>query len=177
MKRIPLTQGKVALVDDGLFEELNQFKWSAAKNKKTFYAMRCGPRGSGPRIVYLMHREVFRLLGEAVPERADHEDRNGLNNQRHNLRAATHSESNRNRGRQRNNKSGFIGVSSNRGQWLVQCRIKGKRKCIGRFDDKFSAAWNYDEFVKKHFPEFGVTNNLTDRRLKNTQVTIDRRQT
>jgi len=31
MKEIKLTQGKVAKVDDHLFDELNKFKWFAAK--------------------------------------------------------------------------------------------------------------------------------------------------
>jgi hypothetical protein len=37
MKEITLTQGKVAMVDGGDFEYLNQFKWYARKKGKKVY--------------------------------------------------------------------------------------------------------------------------------------------
>lgn len=40
MRKIPLTQGKFALVDDADFDWLNQWKWYALKTKTTFYAVR-----------------------------------------------------------------------------------------------------------------------------------------
>lgn len=40
MKEIPLTKGKVALVDDADFDELNQYKWYASRGRNTFYACR-----------------------------------------------------------------------------------------------------------------------------------------
>lgn len=42
MKTIPLTQGQVALVDEGDFDSLNRFNWCAVWNSrsKTFYAVR-----------------------------------------------------------------------------------------------------------------------------------------
>jgi len=42
MKRIPLTQGKFALVDDADFGWLNQWQWYAAFNRcsREFYARR-----------------------------------------------------------------------------------------------------------------------------------------
>lgn len=46
MKEIPLTQGKVASVDDCDYEYLNQWKWHPLKSGKTFYAVRnSGSRG------------------------------------------------------------------------------------------------------------------------------------
>ena len=40
MKEIQLTQGKVALVDDDIYEELNQWKWCAYRYGHLFYAGR-----------------------------------------------------------------------------------------------------------------------------------------
>ncbi len=78
MKRIPLTQGKFALVDDADFEELSKYKWCATKCKNTYYAT----RGKG----ISMHREILKPI---FPLCSDHKDRNGLNNRRNNLRAVT----------------------------------------------------------------------------------------
>jgi hypothetical protein len=39
-RRIPLTQGKYAIVDPEDFERLNKHKWCAVKRGNTFYAIR-----------------------------------------------------------------------------------------------------------------------------------------
>lgn len=96
MKTIPLSQGKFALVDDELFDELDKHNWCASRGSKTFYAMRFVWLDWGRKASYSMHREVFRLLGEDILHTVDHIDRNGLNNQRHNLRDVTRAENNRN---------------------------------------------------------------------------------
>lgn len=38
MRTIPLTQGKVALVDDQDFDSLNRWAWFASKQKRTFFS-------------------------------------------------------------------------------------------------------------------------------------------
>src|ERR1035437_2353458 len=101
MKTIPLTQGQVALVDDSDFEELTKYRWYARRNKNgAFYAARSCPVPRGRKLY--MHRAL--LLG--VPE-VDHVNRNTLDNQRHNLRPATHSQNLHNIERPRDNTSGF----------------------------------------------------------------------
>lgn len=101
MKTIPLTRGKYALVDDGDFEYLNQWKWHAQFIKGIWYACRgvrqpkiaIGIPGKVVRI--LMHRVITGATGRW--EIVDHIDHDGLNNQRHNLRIVTNSQNLRNR--------------------------------------------------------------------------------
>ena len=92
MKEIPLSQGKVALVDDEDYKYLNQWKWYAAKQGNDFYAFRNDYTVSPPKTVR-MHREV--LVED--PRDIDHIDGNGLNNQKVNLRYCTHSQNHQNR--------------------------------------------------------------------------------
>ena len=79
MKEIPLTQGKVALVDDEDFEWLSQWKWHCHGDS----ARRKGRVADGcPRQDIFMHTQI---LGLPRGTRFRHKDGNGLNNQRHNL--------------------------------------------------------------------------------------------
>jgi hypothetical protein len=92
MKEIPLTQGKVALVDDEDFESIANHKWCAHQRGNTFYAERSrfGNRGG----TILMHREILSTSDTALE--IDHIDGNGLNNTRANLRVVTHAENMKN---------------------------------------------------------------------------------
>ena len=91
MREIPLTQGKVALVDDADFDWLNQWKWYAAKavSNGAFYARRT-INETGTSIH--MHRAILGLE-PGDPRRADRIRRDGtLDNRRDNLRIATQSQ-------------------------------------------------------------------------------------
>ena len=85
MRLIKLSQGLSTMVDDKDFEALNEFKWFAQKVKNTFYAGRNMPRVNGRQKTAYMHREIMNTPAEME---TDHRDRNGLNNQRENLRVA-----------------------------------------------------------------------------------------
>src|ERR1700676_5360894 len=99
MKRIPLTQGKVALVSDRDYPVVRHFSWFAQSNNGgNWYA---GTRHSGKTI--LLHR----LLTGFPPFKLDHKNRNGLDNRRCNLRPATSSQNSANSARRADNTSGF----------------------------------------------------------------------
>lgn len=164
MKRIPLTQGLYALVDDADFEWLNQWKWFALKGtgNNTFYAVHwdCS---SKPKVLVRMHTVLLeRKLGRSLLDEVDHEDNNGLNNQKCNLREATASENSCHRGLRSDNTSGFKGVSwINREQkWYAQISIKGKYYSLGYFDDPREAARAYDRAAVDLHGEFAKTNKM-----------------
>jgi len=87
--------------------------------------------------LYYLHRllaQAFIPNPEGKPE-VDHIDGNPLNNCLSNLRWATHSENQWNRGKQRNNTSDHKGVSFNKrdGKWEAYIYLNGKKKHLGSF--------------------------------------------
>lgn len=158
-KEIVLTQGQVAIVDDADFKWLNQWKWHAHKSKRDpsakFYAVRTYrktlPNGETKNASIKMHRQI---LGAPDDTNVDHEDGNGLNNQRHNLRAANKTQNNANRRLNRNNKSGFKGVSWTGRHWKAAIQVKGRAYNLGYFPTPQAAHERYKEAAVEHFGEF-----------------------
>ena len=162
MKQIPLTQGKFALVDDQDYEFLMQWKWCANKNHKTFYGVR-GFWNCLKQITVQMHRVIAKRMGLDIKDKkVDHKDRNGLNNQRSNLRIATDSQSNSNQGKRKNNTSGYTGVTEDkrRNKWVANIRVKGKQSFLGIFTNKKDAARAYNEAAIKCRGPFAVLNKI-----------------
>lgn len=73
-----------------------------------------------------------------------------------NLRAATQSQNNGNKARQKNNTSGFKGVSfdKSRSLWEAQITTNGKKRKIGRFPTKEDAGLAYQAAAQAAFGEF-----------------------
>ena len=92
----------------------------------------------------------------------DHIDRNPLNNRKDNLRPATATENARNRSKQNNNTSGFIGVclSKNKSKWKASIMIDGKTIYLGTFVDKNDAIKARLEAESKYFKEFAPQRHL-----------------
>lgn len=147
MKEIPLTQGKVASVDDCDYEYLNQWKWHPLKSGKTFYAV----RNSGSRGKVFMHNEIGLRAG--LKHHVDHKDRDGLNNRRSNLRSATHKQNCENFGLRKDNISGCKGVSWDKQLSKWRARIKHNYKTIhlGVFEDLDDAIAARKKAERKYF--------------------------
>jgi hypothetical protein len=133
-------------------EVLSLKKWRAVKvSNGRFYAV------SGHRMVS-MHRLILGIPPGAC---VDHKDGDGLNNRRINLRAATYSQNGINRGRPRNNTSGFKGVTRHSRTskfWKAGIEINRKTVYLGRFQTAEEAARAYDSKAYEVFGEFAVLN-------------------
>ena len=157
MKQIILTQGQVALVDDGDYERVNQFKWHMANIGKSCYAFTSILDG-GKFIKIGMHS--FIMGGKLSAPLVDHRDGDGLNNQRLNLRIATYSQNNRNARPSIGGISNFKGVSwdKSRGKWVAKISDNGRTIHFKRFDTELEAAHQYDIWAKELFGEFAWLN-------------------
>lgn len=157
MKLIPLTQGKFAMVDDEDFDAVSQFKWHAKKLGRRVYATRSIKKPNGKYSLQLMHR----FLMPDVPE-IDHEDGNGLNNQRKsNLRPATTQQNAQGFRRKSSGKtSKFRGVSWHKkaGKWRAYICLDDKHKHLGHFNSEIDAAKAYDIAARKYFGDFASPN-------------------
>jgi hypothetical protein len=150
VKRIPLTQGKFAIVDDDDFDRLVGATWRAQKNYSTWYAV------SNINNFY-MHRLVCNAAQSLV---VDHINGNGLDNRKENLRAVSLALNNLNSKMNRNNTSGYRGVVLDKrtGKWSAQLQLcqKGKKQriFIGTFPTPEDAHQAYQEEIFKRYGVF-----------------------
>jgi hypothetical protein len=151
MKTIPLTQGKVALVDDQDYAALVAHKWYATKR---YGGIWYAARQENKRRMY-MHRELLRL---GPGEWADHIDRDGLNNQRANLRHITPQQNLCNKRIYRNNKTGFRGVAKKGDRFRAQITAFGRTHYLGYYGTVEEAARAYDEHARRFFGDFAQLN-------------------
>jgi hypothetical protein len=159
-REIPLTQGKVALVDEADFEWVSQWKWHAryCPNRKSFYAARAD-RSKGKYINVVLHRELMGLpYGDK--RQADHINHDTLNNQRSNLRVCTAAQNAQNRRIRLDGKSGYKGVSFDKqsGKWKASIRLNGALRNLGRFDSPNKAHDAYCIAAAEHFGAFSCAN-------------------
>lgn len=156
IRQIPLTQGKVAVVDASDYDFLMQWNWYAQfDKKKQRWTARTSQKESNKKL--LMHRVI---LSAPKGVMVDHRDGDSLNNRRStNLRLVTNQQNTCNRGPQRNNKSGYKGVSwvPRARKWMGRIRINNRVIHLGYFADKLEAAKAYAEAAKKYHGDFART--------------------
>jgi hypothetical protein len=159
MTEIPLTQGKVAIIDDHNIDLILRHTWCAHRHGKKFYAVTNYRNPETGKIISLyMHRLI-----KGVNDRftlVDHRDNCGLNNQEHNLRSCTQAQNLANRGTTRISTSGFKGVTWDkaRNKWKTAITSNGKMVNLGRFDNIEDAAKAWDTAAIIHHKEFAFLN-------------------
>jgi hypothetical protein len=164
MKRIPLTQGKVALVSDCDYKYLMKWKWYYQTRKPNLLGYAARQRrlkATGKQRAVYMHVEIMRRAGRLRPGQVDHCDQNGLHNYRSNLRMATRTQQKANTKRYKNNTSGYKGVHWRKDicKWCARIGVNGKKKHLGYYESKEKAAEAYDRAAEKYFGKFSCLNN------------------
>jgi len=157
-RRIYLGEGRFTIVDPHDFYWFNNFHWCLKQNGPRLYAVRLiGASDNRTRILSL-HREIMKAPPTLL---VDHRNGNGLDNRRDNLRLATHSQNQCNKGKSRSNSSSrFIGVyfEKRSGRWVAKIVLHGKRIWLGRFTDELSAAHAYDKAALEYHKDFARLN-------------------
>lgn len=154
IKQIPLTQGKVAIVDADDYEHLMQWKWFAKKNMSgTFYA-----------VTYMGNRKIVRMhwlimgRGESM---VDHINGDGLDNRKKNLRLCNWLNNCHNKKVFKNNTTGFKGITKRwNGKYQAQIVINYKKITIGTYLTPEDAARAYDAAAIEHYGEYAKTNEM-----------------
>lgn len=161
MREIPLKSrkypGLVALVDDEDYDAAMQYRWYPVKRHcrygDEFYAYTVAEG----KTTYL-HNIICQLHG--LPKSPDHANRNGLDNQKANLRPASISQNGANQGLKSNNTSGYKGASRDRrsGRWAARIKVNYRNIHLGCYGTAEEAARAYDRAAVEYFGEYAWLN-------------------
>ena len=157
VKLIPLNHGYVAICDLADYDLLSEFNWYAFHEGRT-PTMYVHGRRPGSRKLYSMHAVVMPGF-----KKLDHVNRNGLDNRRANLRPCNSSQNRANSKLNKNNKSGYRGVTAWKGTYdhivyKAEVRGNGALHYLGYFPDPISAAKARDKKALELFGSFAVLN-------------------
>lgn len=149
-RTVPLTRGLEAIVDVADWPEVSKHSWCAVRGySNTTYAQ------SRIRNRQMTLHQFILPVGRGF--RVDHENGNGLDCRRSNLRESTPGQNNHNRRQSTLPKySRFQGVTFDCRPglvrpWHAQIRVDGKNEYLGSFGSEEDAAHAYDARVKEHY--------------------------
>lgn len=172
--------GNYAQVDDIDYEKLNTYVWNARKGRHTYYAYRyIRNRKINKKWTYYvenMHRTVMNMSIDNTLL-IDHADGNGLNNQRSNLREATHSQNQANK-RKTKGSSIYLGVYKevlNKKYrdiiyYVANCKNKNIVN-VKRFKTEIEAAIQYNKWAIELHGEFANLNIIKNEMENSTRST------
>ena len=158
MRKIPLTKGKFALIDDEDFGRVAKYSWYAHPSKNQWYAVRtqliAGIRQWIPLARFIMKTPFGAIV--------DHINHDGLDNRKINLRTCTPLENSANRAPRATGSSKYKGVrvriKSLGGYIHAQIGYNGKFLHLGTFGTEIDAAMAYDKAATELYGVFAYIN-------------------
>lgn len=144
MQKIKLKSGHEVLIDDCDSYLFNIYRFFITRHKNTIYVKAVWYE-LGVRKEAKLHRLILGLNDKNVI--VDHRDRDGLNNQRENLRVCNKSDNAKNKPPRGVSK--YTGVSQHYGKWMCRININGKQKHVGLYDTEIEAAEAYNKEAEK----------------------------
>lgn len=142
---IPIADGRFALVDADLGQEMLRYSWSGGGSKGQY-----AHTPVGGKMIYLHHMVLPGC-------RVDHKNGNTLDCRRDNLRPSTQAQNARNM-RRKSKATPYKGICSNPPGWAAQIRENGKKVHLGQFKTPEEAARAYDEAARRIHGEFACVN-------------------
>jgi hypothetical protein len=138
-------------------DKVEPWTWHIMKGHSTYYAYRQTPRPNRKQIA--MHREVANCPKGMM---VDHRNGNGLDNRQENLRVCTMSQNMMNRGKTRQNSTGFKGAyktgDSKLNPYSAKIQKNKKVYCLGHYRTAEEAARAYDKKATELHGEFATLN-------------------
>lgn len=161
VREIPTRSGKTILVDDEDYPRVAEFHWKAAntaergKPEKWYAARQVNIDGK----IWTIYLHRF-LLGVPDGVTVDHIDGDGLNNQKANLRMASHRQQTWNRKHRTGASSPYKGVKKQKdsNRWTAWISHDGKSRYLGIFRTAKEAAHIFDAAARVLHGEFAWTN-------------------
>lgn len=153
-KEIPLSQGKVTIVDEGDYAFLMQWKWHY---HVTGYAQRNSPRNGGKQHPIKMHRVIMECPSNMV---VDHINHDKLDNRRCNLRICTQGQNNINSLGWSRRLGKYKGTSWNKicKKWGAYIQVNRIPIFLGYYNNDIDAAKAYDTAAIMYHGQFAKLN-------------------
>lgn len=152
MKRLPLTRGKFALVDDEDFKSVSRFKWKCnkARGLSDWYACRSILDGTGWHTIYLARFLANAPNGMLV----SFKNGNRLDCRKQNLCFRTVTQIAWGRNRNKNTCSNIKGVTRHHNNWRARILLNGRLVILGEFATVEKTDEAYKQASLKYHGEF-----------------------
>ena len=141
---IILNNGEISIVDDWMYEFINQYSWNAqwSPGTRSYYAYRTINYGNCKTKRIMMSRQIMEVVLKRElmeSEHVDHINHDTLYNIADNLRIVTHRQNQQNQKRKTTSKFPGVSWATHANKWVAKIRINGKQIHLGYFVNEFDA--------------------------------------